>query len=123
MEKTHPSNAMLMSSDVLPFSAGLVYFLTDPTAACQAAAAGHWVPQARSLQTRFLEGNPAGGPTQEKVSELMGAIQKNVKGSERQEVRARQYHMLGTPLNCCCECFSAKTEKQDSACMHENTEE
>ncbi|XP_062987445.1 zinc transporter ZIP4 [Elgaria multicarinata webbii] len=83
--KKTPGDANLTSSELLHFSVGLVFYLTDPMAACQAVTAGHWVEKARAFQAKFSEGNSAGGPTEEKVAELMAAIQRNIKGSEGEE--------------------------------------
>ncbi|XP_054840702.1 zinc transporter ZIP4 [Eublepharis macularius] len=77
-KKPPADNANLTSSEMLPFSAGLVVYFSDPVGACQEVAEGHWVAEVQAFQTRFLDSNPAGGPTKEKVAELMGTIQKNV---------------------------------------------
>ncbi|XP_033011870.1 zinc transporter ZIP4 [Lacerta agilis] len=84
-KKKTPRDANLTSSELLPFSAGLVYYLTDPTAACRAVAEGDWVAKVHTLQSEFLAGNPAVGPDREKVAELMGAVQRNILGNERSE--------------------------------------
>nr|XP_020670561.1 zinc transporter ZIP4 [Pogona vitticeps]XP_020670562.1 zinc transporter ZIP4 [Pogona vitticeps] len=82
--KKTPSGADLTSSELVGFSAGLLFYLTDPAGACQAATAGLWVDKARAFQTRFSTGNPASGPTKEKVAELLGAVQQNAKESEKE---------------------------------------
>ena len=78
------SGADLTSSELVGFSAGLLFYLTDPAGACQATRAGLWVDKARAFQTRFSTGNPASGPTKEKVAELLGAVQQNAKESEKE---------------------------------------
>ncbi|KAH0617348.1 hypothetical protein JD844_015406 [Phrynosoma platyrhinos] len=79
------SDANLTSSEIVPFSAALVFYFSDPAAACQAVTGTHWVDQVHAFQTRFSEGNPIGRPTKEKVAELMGAIQENIQGSGDRE--------------------------------------
>ncbi|XP_060099032.1 zinc transporter ZIP4-like [Heteronotia binoei] len=76
-EKKPPANtANLTSSELLPFSSGLAFYFSDPLGACQEVAEGRWVAAVRAFQTKFLGGNPAEGPTPEKVAELMATIQK-----------------------------------------------
>nr|XP_056710112.1 zinc transporter ZIP4 [Euleptes europaea] len=77
-----PPASNLTSSELLPFSSGLVFYFSDPMGACQEAAEGHWVAAVQSFQASFLDGNPAGGPTREKVAELMGTIQQNAVSQE-----------------------------------------
>lgn len=84
--KKAPNDAATVTSpELVGFSAGVLFYLTDPAAACQATADSLWVDKARAFQTRFSTGNPPSGPTQEKVAELLGAIQRNVKESRKEE--------------------------------------
>ncbi|XP_042321643.1 zinc transporter ZIP4 [Sceloporus undulatus] len=83
--KKTSSDANLTSSEIVPFSAALVFYFSDPAAACQAVTGTHWVDEVHNFQTRFSQGNPMGRPMQEKAAELMGTIQENIKGSDREK--------------------------------------
>ncbi|XP_066480458.1 zinc transporter ZIP4 [Tiliqua scincoides] len=57
----------------------------DPTAACQAVADGQWVAKVHAFQAGFSEGTLERETLQERAAELMGAIQRNIKGNGDQE--------------------------------------
>ncbi|XP_007442410.2 zinc transporter ZIP4 isoform X1 [Python bivittatus] len=76
--KTDSGEANLTSLELLPFSAGLVWYFSDPEAACQAVTDRRWATEVRAFQVRFFSGNPAAGPTPEKVARRMQLMQRHV---------------------------------------------
>ncbi|XP_029142132.1 zinc transporter ZIP4-like [Protobothrops mucrosquamatus] len=83
--KTTSGEANLTSPELLTFSAGLVVYFSDPVAACTAMTKKHWVSEVRGFQTKFFDGNPAAGPTSEKVARQMLVIQRNAKSVKKEE--------------------------------------
>ncbi|KAJ6661464.1 hypothetical protein lerEdw1_014373 [Lerista edwardsae] len=81
-------NANLTSAELLPFSAGLAFYFTDPTVACQAVADGHWVARVGAFWTGFSKETPGGEALPGRSAELMGSIQRNLKGNGGQETCA-----------------------------------
>uniref|UniRef100_A0A8C3P9T8 Zinc transporter ZIP4 n=1 Tax=Chrysemys picta bellii TaxID=8478 RepID=A0A8C3P9T8_CHRPI len=78
--------------------AGVLLYLTDPAATCAAVRGGQWVAEAGAFLTSFSSGNPAAGPTAEKVAELLGGITA-VSGRVAADVAGRvlvtvTYHVL-----------------------------
>ncbi|XP_061463115.1 zinc transporter ZIP4 [Rhineura floridana] len=84
----------LTSSELLQFSAGLAFYLTNPTATCRAVANGQWVAKVHAFQMGFSTGRPL----QEKVAELMGAIHRNIKDNGRKESCAGMAQILGNSM-------------------------
>uniref|UniRef100_A0A8D0HEG7 Zinc transporter ZIP4 N-terminal domain-containing protein n=1 Tax=Sphenodon punctatus TaxID=8508 RepID=A0A8D0HEG7_SPHPU len=80
--KPAAGDANLTASELPPFFAGVLFYLTDPTAACAAVKNGHWVAKAGAFLASFSEGNPAAGPSEERVAALLGALRKNYRDAE-----------------------------------------
>ncbi|KAK9402840.1 zinc transporter ZIP4 [Crotalus adamanteus] len=83
--KTTSGEVNLTSPELLTFSAGLVVYFSDPVAACTAMTKKHWVSEVRGFQSKFFDGNPAAGPTSEKVARQMLVIQRNAKSVKKEE--------------------------------------
>uniref|UniRef100_A0A8C4VCH2 Zinc transporter ZIP4 n=1 Tax=Gopherus evgoodei TaxID=1825980 RepID=A0A8C4VCH2_9SAUR len=71
--KAGTGDTNLTATELLQLGAGMLLYLTDPVATCAAVRGGQWVAEARAFLTSFSSGNPAVGPTAEKVAELLGA--------------------------------------------------
>uniref|UniRef100_A0A8C8S2A3 Zinc transporter ZIP4/12 EF-hand domain-containing protein n=1 Tax=Pelusios castaneus TaxID=367368 RepID=A0A8C8S2A3_9SAUR len=68
--KTGTGDANLTAADLLPLCTGVLLYLSDPVGTCTAVKGGQWAGQVRAFLASFSNGNPAAGPTPEKVAEL-----------------------------------------------------
>ncbi|XP_058034164.1 zinc transporter ZIP4 [Ahaetulla prasina] len=83
--KTTSGEVNLTSAELLTFSAGLVFYFSDPVDACEAMTKKHWVPEVHDFQTKFFNWSSATGPNLEKISRQMVLIQKNTKSVKKEE--------------------------------------
>ncbi|XP_039377668.1 zinc transporter ZIP4 [Mauremys reevesii] len=83
--KAGTGDANLTATELPQLGAGLLLYLTDPAATCAAARGGQWVAEAGAFLTRFSSGNPAAGPTAEKVAELLGGLRENYRDADRHQ--------------------------------------
>ncbi|XP_013924747.1 PREDICTED: zinc transporter ZIP4-like [Thamnophis sirtalis] len=88
--KTASGEVNLTSVELLTFSAGLVFYFSDPADACEAMAKKQWVAEVHDFQNKFFNGSPLAGPNREKVAQQMLLIQKNVKSVKKEEVRGQR---------------------------------
>uniref|UniRef100_A0A8C0J279 Zinc transporter ZIP4 n=1 Tax=Chelonoidis abingdonii TaxID=106734 RepID=A0A8C0J279_CHEAB len=59
--KAETGNANLTATELLRLGAGMLLYLTDPTATCAAVRGGQWAAEAGAFLTSFSSGNPALG--------------------------------------------------------------
>ncbi|EMP27196.1 Zinc transporter ZIP4 [Chelonia mydas] len=83
--KAGAGDANLTAAELPQLSAGMLLYLTDPAATCAAVRGGRWVAEAGAFLTSFSSGNPAAGPTAEKVAELLGGMQENYRDADRHQ--------------------------------------
>ncbi|XP_067323328.1 zinc transporter ZIP4 [Anolis sagrei] len=81
VEKNSLNPANLTSTDMVPFSAALLFYFADPESACKAKADALWVARVRDFQSGFSEGNA----TRSKAEELMASVQQNIKSSGKEK--------------------------------------
>ncbi|XP_067416239.1 zinc transporter ZIP4 [Emydura macquarii macquarii] len=83
--RTGTGDANLTAAELLPLCAGVLLYLTDPAATCAAVKGGQWAGETRAFITSFSSGNPAAGPTPEKVAELLGGLRENYRDADRHQ--------------------------------------
>lgn len=83
--KAGAGDANLTAAELPQLSAGMLLYLTDPAATCAAVRGGRWVAEAGAFLTSFSSGNPAAGPTAEKVAELLGGMRENYRDADRHQ--------------------------------------
>ncbi|XP_032079387.1 zinc transporter ZIP4 [Thamnophis elegans] len=92
--KTASGEVNLTSAELLTFSAGLVFYFSDPADACEAMAKKRWVAEVHDFQNKFFNGSPLAGPNREKVARQMLLIQKNAKSIKKEEPCAEMDEIL-----------------------------
>ncbi|XP_074918144.1 zinc transporter ZIP4 [Chelonoidis abingdonii] len=92
--KAETGNANLTATELLRLGAGMLLYLTDPTATCAAVRGGQWAAEAGAFLTSFSSGNPAAGPTADKVAELLGGIRENYRDADRHQPCLDAGHVL-----------------------------
>ncbi|XP_075776028.1 zinc transporter ZIP4 isoform X2 [Pelodiscus sinensis] len=83
--KTGTGDTNLTAAELLPFCTGLLLYLTEPTATCAAVRGGQWAAKAGAFLANFSSGNPAAGPTAEKVAELLGGLREHYQDADRHQ--------------------------------------
>ncbi|XP_030409869.1 zinc transporter ZIP4 [Gopherus evgoodei] len=92
--KAGTGDTNLTATELLQLGAGMLLYLTDPVATCAAVRGGQWVAEARAFLTSFSSGNPAVGPTAEKVAELLGGLRENYRDADRHQPCLDAGHVL-----------------------------
>ncbi|XP_074842589.1 zinc transporter ZIP4-like isoform X1 [Carettochelys insculpta] len=83
--KAGTGEANLTAGELLPLSAGLLLYLTDPPATCTAVRGGQWAAKAGAFLASFSSGNTTAGLSAEKVAELLGNLREHYRDADRHQ--------------------------------------